>query len=169
MVEKFGTSGEERISEGEVFEELVKREAVANEVYGWLMEQKRTENIWDTSRPSLQEMSTEVLRALQSGEIFFIVQNPEKIEELGRARLLEVRTNKGIVFAAALAIRGDVDKEILIEQGDGLIKEMYEIHKSKIRENITKAANNLIITRRVTTADNIIINLPGIGEFPNTF
>ena len=70
------------------------------------------------------------------------------------SKLPESRERKGV----ALIVRSDVTAEQLLEDGDGLLEELYSFHDS-IRFD----------QGRFTASDPIKVRMEGFGRFPEIF
>ena len=126
--------------------------------YHWLLV-PGAEDTRDTSVPSFQEMAGEVLKALQEGEIFFIVQDSPKYD---------VTVNSGIVIAkmpdsrerkgVALIVKSGVTAEQLLEDGDASLEDLYTLHDS-----------NRFDQGRFVASDPIKLKMEGFGRFPDIF
>ena len=155
-----GDVGEQQDSGGaEAFVEAIKRQKAADEVYGWLMKRQRREEIQDASQVPIHEQAREVLAGLQSGEIYFIVQDQDEMQEPVKARKLAVRvTRSRDRIAVALAVRSDASKEQLLEEGDGQLRKLFEFHRA------TEGRRD----DRLFVEDKAIIHVKGIGAFPES-
>jgi len=147
-------------------EEQHMREEAARTVLHWMAQKEGGAGGEASSQEHTKVMVREVRGGLQSGDIFFMVKQPDVMPEPVKARLMKVhlpgkRTSASELSiyrpAVALAVRSDATLDQMLAYGDVALEEIYNYHKAMRTEK-----------GRITTKDNILIKEEGCGEFPES-
>ena len=147
-------------------EERHMREQAARTVLRWLVQKEGEVGGEESGQEKTSAIVREVRAGLQSGDIFFMVKQPDVMPEPVKARLMKVhlpgkRTSASELSiyrpAVALAVRSDATLDQMLAYGDVALEELYNHQKAMRAEK-----------GRITTKDNILIKEEGCGEFPES-